>query len=126
MNAHELITFEMAYLQGRMHLFYLHERHAIELLNASLSPDNVYLRLPIMPQLPAGSRVMSIHHDFERRALAVTVLHPSFAPTPRGEKLTCGGNDCELKVVEIRPIEVFNANGTHPPGFGRRDTGEER
>jgi hypothetical protein len=40
----------------------------------------------VMRGLPDGARVLGVHPDYLRQAIAVMVEHPSFDPVPLGEQ----------------------------------------
>lgn len=58
----------------------------LDMLNWCNSPSAIY-SLPVTPEIPEGTFVVSIDEDHWSRCMMLTLCHPSFEVVPAGEQI---------------------------------------
>lgn len=74
-----------AFSEGRFKILQVNPLLFVDMLNWCNSPSSIYA-LPVMPEIPEGTIVISVHSDLWTRCFSLTLCHPSFDPvTPGGQ-----------------------------------------
>jgi hypothetical protein len=60
------------------------ENRILDILGFIRRPPSGYIGIPDFPELPEGSRVRAVYHDFWSRCFVVLVEHQSFEIVPEG------------------------------------------
>jgi hypothetical protein len=70
----------------RAKIILIDEDHIMDLLNWKVNqPD--YVRLPVIPKLPKGTKITNVTYDHIRASFMFRVEHDSFPETQSGETL---------------------------------------
>lgn len=98
----------------RLRLFWIDQQSLFCIIKTKLTKDPLY-GVMLDEQIPDDVEVVSVHHDFTRRAFAFTLSHESFSEVPEGEYIPdlfpLGAKHKVVDSKDFQPDEIaFVAN----------------